>query len=44
MPHDSHYNFLSPELDGQLPVNFARGSVKQSSTLQEILIEVLKNI
>ena len=23
-PCDDHYNFLSPELDGQLPLNFAR--------------------
>ena len=37
-------NFLSPELDGQLPLNFAKWSAKQPPTLQKILIEVVRNI
>ena len=51
-PSDDHYNFLPPELDGQFPLNFARWSVKQPSTLQkkfdwsgkEYLSTVMENV
>ena len=43
-PYDDNNNFLFPELDGQLPLNFASRSVKQSSALQKSLIEMGRNI
>ena len=43
-PYENHYNFLSPELDGQLLLNFSRWSVKQTSNLQKSLIEVVSKI
>ena len=30
-PYDGHYNFLSPELDGELPLNSAKESVTNPS-------------
>ena len=51
-PFDDHYNFLSPELDGQSPLYWARWSVKQPSILQsklnwsgkKYLLTVMKNV
>ena len=43
IPYDDHYNFLSPELDGQLPLNSTRWWVKLPLILHKSLIKVVRS-